>query len=344
MISSLATPASAFAGGDGSADDPYQISNVYELQAMSNGLDAHYVLINDINAYETINWDDGAGFEPIGDRESPFNGVFNGQNYKITGLYVSFGDGLFGTIGQSALIKNIRLIGIHIWNGSSALAGRNDGTIDNAYVTGGIGFDSLSGLTNAAGFVYTNSGVITNSYAGVCIITEESATGFVRFNSGTISNSYATGGLSGGRSVTGFTTGGTIINSYSNAYVETGGYDDAYEYFFFSSDNVTSSYWNAGKTTLQITGGQGRTAAEMTYPHALNTYVGWDFENVWAIDKNVNGGYPYLQVQADMMPRDDKGGVDDCDDRSDEIPEFPTIALPIAATLGFAFFFQRRKE
>ncbi|MCD4703604.1 MAG: PEF-CTERM sorting domain-containing protein, partial [Methanosarcinaceae archaeon] len=27
-----------------------------------------------------------------------------------------------------------------------------------------------------------------------------------------------------------------------------------------------------------------------------------------------------------------------------EIPEFPTIALPIAAILGLAFFFQRRKE
>jgi hypothetical protein len=28
----------------------------------------------------------------------------------------------------------------------------------------------------------------------------------------------------------------------------------------------------------------------------------------------------------------------------EEIPEFPTVALPIAAILGLAFFFQRRKE
>lgn len=32
------------------------------------------------------------------------------------------------------------------------------------------------------------------------------------------------------------------------------------------------------------------------------------------------------------------GGIDE------EIPEFPTVALPIAAILGLAFFFQRRKE
>jgi hypothetical protein len=34
-----------------------------------------------------------------------------------------------------------------------------------------------------------------------------------------------------------------------------------------------------------------------------------------------------------------------CDGGQDqEIPEFPTIALPIVAILGLAFFFQRRKE
>ncbi|HJH28539.1 MAG TPA: PEF-CTERM sorting domain-containing protein, partial [Methanosarcinaceae archaeon] len=26
------------------------------------------------------------------------------------------------------------------------------------------------------------------------------------------------------------------------------------------------------------------------------------------------------------------------------VPEFPTIALPVAAILGLAFFFQRRRE
>ena len=33
-----------------------------------------------------------------------------------------------------------------------------------------------------------------------------------------------------------------------------------------------------------------------------------------------------------------------CGGGQQEIPEFPTIALPIAAILGLAFFFQRRKE
>ncbi|WP_406661890.1 PEF-CTERM sorting domain-containing protein [Methanolobus sp. ZRKC3] len=31
-------------------------------------------------------------------------------------------------------------------------------------------------------------------------------------------------------------------------------------------------------------------------------------------------------------------------EEQNEIPEFPTIAIPVAAILGLAFFFQRRKE
>ncbi|MEA3558565.1 MAG: hypothetical protein U9R75_04860, partial [Candidatus Thermoplasmatota archaeon] len=41
-----------FAGGDGSAGNPYQISNVTELQWMGNTSDLgkHFILINDIDA------------------------------------------------------------------------------------------------------------------------------------------------------------------------------------------------------------------------------------------------------------------------------------------------------
>ena len=34
----------------------------------------------------------------------------------------------------------------------------------------------------------------------------------------------------------------------------------------------------------------------MTYPHATNTYVGWDFTNKWAISAGVNDGYPRLRL------------------------------------------------
>ncbi|MDP2217545.1 MAG: PEF-CTERM sorting domain-containing protein [Methanolobus sp.] len=46
-----------------------------------------------------------------------------------------------------------------------------------------------------------------------------------------------------------------------------------------------------------------------------------ELSSVWAFTRCTNGG----------------SGIN-------EIPEFPTVALPIAAILGLAFFFQRRKE
>ena len=49
----------AFAGGTGTAGDPYQISNISQLQDMSYGLTAHYILINDIYANVTREWNDG---------------------------------------------------------------------------------------------------------------------------------------------------------------------------------------------------------------------------------------------------------------------------------------------
>jgi hypothetical protein len=42
--------------------------------------------MNNIDCSDTINWNAGAGFYPIGD--SPyFSGSLNGHNYNITGLY-----------------------------------------------------------------------------------------------------------------------------------------------------------------------------------------------------------------------------------------------------------------
>ena len=43
-----------FPGGNGSPGNPYQISNVAELQAMKYNLSAHYILVNDIDASDTV--------------------------------------------------------------------------------------------------------------------------------------------------------------------------------------------------------------------------------------------------------------------------------------------------
>ena len=75
--------------GTGTIDDPFRITNVTELQAMNDNMNAYYVLANDIDASETAGWNSGKGFVPIGSSSSPFKGYFDGQGYTINGLYIN---------------------------------------------------------------------------------------------------------------------------------------------------------------------------------------------------------------------------------------------------------------
>ena len=131
-----------FAGGSGTQEDPYQISNINELQHFADVLNesktskddcekykkSFYVLTNDIelnseeaiknaeNEAPTYRWD------PIGSAKGIntyyFSGVFDGQNHSISGLYnyIYKGDsekntnyiGLFGQL-TDAEIKNLKI-------------------------------------------------------------------------------------------------------------------------------------------------------------------------------------------------------------------------------------------
>jgi hypothetical protein len=72
--------------GSGTPGDPYIIYDVYDLQAMENDLTAHYTLGGDIDASATSDWNDGAGFEPVGTfvsghPELVFSGSFDGRGF-----------------------------------------------------------------------------------------------------------------------------------------------------------------------------------------------------------------------------------------------------------------------
>ncbi len=58
--------------GSGTIDDPFVINSCKELQRMKDNLDWHYALGGDINCAETINWNNGLGFEPIGSGDNAY--------------------------------------------------------------------------------------------------------------------------------------------------------------------------------------------------------------------------------------------------------------------------------
>ena len=93
---------SSFSGGSGSASDPDQISNVTQLQVMSTDSYIHYALINDIDASETINWNGGDGFKPVGSIYQGFIGSLDGRNFTIANLFIDRVErdvGLFERLG-----------------------------------------------------------------------------------------------------------------------------------------------------------------------------------------------------------------------------------------------------
>jgi hypothetical protein len=67
---------------------------------------------------------------------------------------------------------------------------------------------------------------------------------------------------------------------------------------FYSSQN---SYWDYESFDIDLDNPYsfGRNTSDMVYPYSENTYLNWNFDNVWAhdVDGNVNNGYPYLKLE-----------------------------------------------
>ncbi|ADE36811.1 GLUG motif-containing protein [Methanohalophilus mahii] len=223
----ITVPAVAFAGGDGSAENPYQISNVNELQNIQNDLGANYVLINNIDASATSEWNDGAGFEPIGDYDYRFTGFLDGNNYTISNLYINNSSseyvGLFGFTRKNdgLLIVDLRLENINVsgFTYVGGVVGRHfQGEVNNIYVTG-----NMNGDSNVGTLIGYNSGNVTNTNSNGNVTSNgDYAGGLIGRNEGNVSDSYATGNITSNGKHTGGLVGGnsgSITNSHVAGHV-----------------------------------------------------------------------------------------------------------------------------
>lgn len=110
-----------------------EIDSIEELQRIGHDaaypLDGNNVLTQDIDASATATWNDGAGFDPIGDDHNKFAGVFDGQGYGILSLIVyrplESDIGLFSHISVNGEVHNLGLQGGRITGSGTvgALAG-----------------------------------------------------------------------------------------------------------------------------------------------------------------------------------------------------------------------------
>ena len=224
------------------AAEPIPISTIEELQMISNDpaypRDGHYILTNDIDASATREWNDGAGFDPIGYHHPAFSydwhgfdGIMDGQGHVISGLYINRPDenytGLFGFIGVPGQIMDLGLLNSEVTGLSSVggLAGWNIGTLSRCYNIGHVTGDTLVGglaggnsFTDGISTCYSSGTVTGNAYVGGLVgynywggkitssfstcdvsVTQHYAGGLVgAYEGGLISGCYATGAVTGG--------------------------------------------------------------------------------------------------------------------------------------------------
>ena len=169
-----------FAGGSGTAEDPWQIATAEQLDRVRDDLKAHYVLTDDIDLSGYENWIPIGAFQSLSDApedaEVPhpdfaFTGTFDGAGHTISNLTVSceapMGAGLFGcasgtesgaaSIGHFTL-KDVNVSGFYLVGGAVGLQFMSCSVTDIHLV----GENHLTGMQGIGGIVGTGFDLISD--------------------------------------------------------------------------------------------------------------------------------------------------------------------------------------
>ena len=235
-----------------------EIRDWHDLHAIRYHLGKSYILMNDLDAttagYEELagpRANDGKGWQPIGTRGNPFTGVFDGQGYEISDLFIHRPDenrvGLFGNVGEGGVIGSVGAVNATVIGNDDVggLVGANNrGTVTNSYsastvtgqrqvggLVGGNHWGSLSdshatgsviGSFSVGGLVGHNWGPVSNSYSATTVSGNVAVGGLVGRNyEGPVSNSYAAGSVTGDDYVGGLvgSNEGKVLECYSTGSV-----------------------------------------------------------------------------------------------------------------------------
>jgi len=306
------------AGGNGTAENPYQIADWYHLDNVRNYLSSHFIVINDLDS-NSIGYTElasptaheGKGWQPIA-VNNKFVGSFDGQGYDICDLFIDRSDesevGLFGVVGEVGVIGNVGVNGnVTGYDNTGGLVGKNEGTVSNSYATcrvignynvGGLvgkndnsegtvsdsyATGNVTGANNVGGLVgWNREGIMNNSYATGRVTGNNNVGGLVGKNGDTASNSYATGRVTGNDNVGGLVgrndNTGSVSDSYSTGSVT--GSTHVGGLMGRNPGTESNSFWDT-ETSGQAgsAAGIGKTTAQMK---DFGTFdgVGWDIIDV----------------------------------------------------------------
>ena len=177
-----------FAGGSGSAEDPWKIATAEQLDRIRDDLTGHYILIGDIDLSGYENWMPIGTFQPRSDApedaEVPhpdyaFTGTFDGAGHTISNLTISceapMGAGLFGcasgTESNAAFIghftlKDVNVSGFYLVGGAVGLQFMNC-PVSDIHLEGD---NKLTGMQGIGGIVGTGFDLISDCSATADVI------------------------------------------------------------------------------------------------------------------------------------------------------------------------------
>ena len=196
-----------FSGGDGSEATPYIIGSATDFAQFAknttskNYRDTYFKLDVDINLNDKP-------WTPTGN----FDGVFDGQHHKITGLKVSVADvevGLFGQLSSTGRLSNLHVSG-DVENTSSeyfkfagGICGWHDGVVTNCSFSGSVrGTGTVGGIAGSCnGKIISckNTASVSGEEAGGIAGQESSAIPKIYgcYNEGAIDGGANAGGILG---------------------------------------------------------------------------------------------------------------------------------------------------
>ncbi len=311
----------SFGGGSGTEADPYLIATPDHLDNIRQFLgddneDLYFLQTSDIDLGQSP-WNDGAGWVPLGDADSPFTAQYDGDGHVVIGLTIDReatetpNQGLFGYT-DGAEIKNLGVVNGDVKGGlhTALLVGQvHDTTVENCFSTGSV-FGTLNSAAGLVGGTFDHS-TINNSYSSADVVAEGGLNnnfigGLVGLHhTSTINNSYSDGTVDANIRVGGLVgwnfSNSTIYHSYSTAYVTGAG-----QLGGLVGNNggvIVNSYWNedtsgdGGQSAGTGQHGEARNTEDMTYPYSGDTFVDWDFSVLWTEDDRylIKEGYPFLR-------------------------------------------------
>ena len=306
-------PIQLFGGGIGTQENPFLIKTARHLYNIGWPGDKYYRLANDIDLtdfiteinnekkistgwvrpglsssahfdgnYHTISglWVDDPGWNNIG----LFNyneGVIEKLYVKIAGKGITAGYCVGGLVGyNSGTISECAVIEGNVTalkNSCGGLCGYNEGVISRSYANCTVWGDVyVGGLVGYVPYFYSNSKV-SQCYSLSTVVGSSEIGGLIGYLGSSVSQSYAAGIVSGGNFAGGFL-------GYNDEGIITGCYYDR------EASQLYNALGNSGDS--QAKNVSAKYTSDMM---KKNTFLAWDFNNVWKI--NELESYPYFQWQ-----------------------------------------------